>query len=115
MADPLAEGVYRWRVIAQDEALNTNPSEEGPSFRVDIQVAAAVLLRPPRFVGDRTPLFQWSHAGDETQPVTFTIQVIKTGDDFENGPFAINRDDLGTDLTFEPDDPLDVFDEQDYL
>ena len=109
----LDDAVHEWRVTAVDEAGNTADSLV-QSFRLDTVVAPALLLKPPRFVGDRTPPFGWSHPGDDSPPVTFTIQVIKSGDDFENGPFAISQG-VGTDVTFEPVDPLDVVDEQDYL
>ena len=87
----LNDGLYDWRVVSRDPAGNTADSPER-SFRVDTVVAQPVLTRPEDegAVGVLRPLFQWDHAGDSTPPLTFTLQVVKSGDDFAPDNFAID-------------------------
>jgi hypothetical protein len=87
LSQPLADGVYHWRVTARDLAGNTADSQ-ARRFRVDTRVQPAVLIRPVGgiAVGELRPTFVWSHTGDVSPPVDFTLRI--TGD-AQSGSFRL--------------------------
>ena len=104
-AAPLADGTYRWRV---GSLIAGGVEFSGPvSFDVDTQVAAPSLASPPEgaTVGDLTPTFGWSHAGDANPPVAFDLRA--TRGDINIGPFDLNEPGLGA-TNFTPVSPLPV-------
>ena len=83
------DGVYLWRVIAQDFAQNSGASQ-AQSFRVDtVPPGVSVLISPAagEFTNDNTPLFQWVAA--DGSPVAYRLQVVKSANSFA-APFVIN-------------------------
>ena len=94
--DKVGDGTYTWRVIARDRALNT-ASTGDRSFTVDTTApGAAELVSPPdipeqgSFLNTNKPKLDWnSSTGDVFD---YKLQVVRSGDDFTTGPFAITGD-----------------------
>ena len=85
---------YDWRVIARDLALNTASSVVG-TFTVDTVPPGAVDLVDPSegavLSGEAaTPLlFKWSKSPTTGDIEDYLLQVVRSGDDFDTGPFAL--------------------------
>ena len=92
-----ADGRYDWRVVASDKAGNAATSDT-ESFTLDttdpgkprlVSLADAPALAS--FLNDTTPLFDWDEVAPTGDVVAYLIQVVKSGDDFETGPFQIQE------------------------
>ena len=99
------QGVYQWRVIARDQALNTAESATR-SFRLDTFLVKPVLVSPKldEIVGIQRPKFEWVRAPDDS-PVTFNLRVSSV--DITNGPFEIDINTTGDSFNPTTDLPVD--------
>ena len=100
IGDALSDVLYRWRVIARDQALNT-ASSVVRTFTVDtIPPFAPVLVAPPdnAFLSNRTPTLDWNPASGDVNDYrlvvasgdintgTIVLDVVITGDTTEFQP-----------------------------
>ncbi len=93
----LADGRYQWRVIARDKALNT-ASSVVRTLTVDTLAPGVPLLVSPEdllaprqgFLNTNTPFFDWDEAPSTGDVFDYLLQVVRSGDDINSGPFALD-------------------------
>ncbi len=96
--DALADGAYRWRVVARDALLNI-ASSDPRTFTLDTVAPAAPALTAPvkgDFLSTSTPRFDWQASATKADVVAYLLQVVVTGDDIISGddinigPYALD-------------------------
>ena len=88
---PLADALYRWRVIARDLVPNTAPSVT-QTFTVDtVPPAPPELLAPDKFAGfdTKTVSFTWNPSTSD-DIVSYRLQV--TSGDIDTPPFDVDKE-----------------------
>jgi parallel beta-helix repeat protein len=74
----MVEGIWYWRVRAEDNAGNIGAWAEGKWFRIDVTPPAAPTLFSPANglrTNDNTPTFEWTPVSDVSAPVTYEIWI----------------------------------------